>query len=113
MALRAEKFTDLDGYGGTICKAWMADSFAIASLRRTMALVVVGFNFVFRKVIQFMVERLGLDTISRQSRVEMVFLFALTFFNTALLVTLDNWSTVENFKKDEVLYKANGETDFN
>jgi hypothetical protein len=43
----------------------------------------------------------------------MIFLFALTFFNTALLVTLDNWSTVEDFNKDEVLYKANGETDFN
>lgn len=56
---------------------------------------MVAFNFVFRVISTQLIERLKFRTVSREAVFLMTFVFGLTFFNTALQISFDNWSTVE------------------
>ena len=56
---------------------------------------MVLFNFVFRLVSTFLIERLRFGTVSGESSVVMILVFSLQFFNTAIQIPFDNMSTVE------------------
>jgi hypothetical protein len=73
-----------------ICSEWGNDVLYAPFWSSLVSFVTVFLNYVLREVIMVMINKIGFHTESAKTNIIMIFIFVVTFFNTAILINLVN-----------------------
>ena len=71
-----------------------------------MSIFIIGTNYILRLVIIYLIVYIGKDTESEQTRLIMLGVFIVQFFNTALLLLLVNANLSEQFTLLGLIFKG-------
>jgi hypothetical protein len=82
----------IDGqiYEAKICRQYSIDRIKSPIISTIVSFVIVFLNYFLRDIIIALVKRIGFHTETNQTKVIMVFIFIVQFFNTAILNLLTN-----------------------
>jgi hypothetical protein len=87
----------IDGkpFSAKLCDTWVTDMLWGQFWNQTVSIITVILNYFLREIIIMMIFKIGFHTETAQTNVIMIFVFAVQFFNTAILITLINANTNE------------------
>jgi hypothetical protein len=83
-------FMDGKVFEDKICSEWGNDVLYAPFWSSLVSFVTVFLNYVLREVIMVMINKIGFHTESAKTNIIMIFIFVVTFFNTAILINLVN-----------------------
>ena len=87
----------IDGkpFSAKLCNTWVTDMLWAQFWNQTVSIITVILNYFLREIIIMMIFKIGFHTETSQTNIIMIFVFAVQFFNTAILITLINANTNE------------------